>query len=190
MSSLQPTDYEHLASVQVSHEPLRLGTLRETAHAGCHPRCLVLVGLEAKFLEEDAYMKTRNIMYGLESKPIYGDEDEIKIEAYLPNKHYRGQLPSDVSVSLDPTRVEEDDVRVIRTTLKTTFSIEALDSHRSLITRASLGADTSSNLNHAESVARYWLKECLENHEICVAEHKQRQNMPLRIIEIEGDGIF
>jgi hypothetical protein len=107
LSSLQPTDYEHLASVQVSHAPLRLGTLRETAHAGCHLCCLVLVGLEAKFLEEDAYMKTRNIMYGPESKPTYGDEAKIKIEASLPNKYYRGQLPSHVSVSLDPTQVRK-----------------------------------------------------------------------------------
>jgi hypothetical protein len=65
-----------------------------------------------------------------------------------------------------PNSSEENDARVVQTTLTTIFSIEALDAHRSLSTRASLGADTSSNLNHAESIAQYWLKDCLKTHEI------------------------
>ncbi len=186
-SSLQPTDNRYWATLRVSREPLRLGTLRESAHAGCHLCCLVLAQLEAEFLEEDDNRKSRTIRYGPESGPTYGDEAEIEIEGYFPNEYCCGQPPTTMFVSLNPTQVEENNVRVVKSELRTGFSIKALGLHRSLSTRASLGADNSTNLDHAESVARYWLKDCLESHEICAAQHKQSPNLPLRIIEIEGD---
>ena len=186
-SSLQPTDSQYHATLRVSHELLRLGILRETAYAGCHLCCLVLAQLEAKFLEEDEGSKFRTKLYGPESEFTYGDEAEIKITALFPNKCRAVKPPAIVFVSLDPTQVEENNVRVVKSDLSTMFSIMIRDSHQSHRVRASPGMDTSTNLNHAESIARYWLEDCLENHKACAAQYKQSQVLPLRVIEIEGD---
>ena len=92
-----------------------------------------------------------------------------------------------MSVSLNPTRVDKTNVEVVKSELRTVFHIKALGQHQSLSTRANLGTDIYTNLNHAESVARYWLKDCLENHESCAKQDKQSPILPLRIIEIRGE---
>ena len=130
-------------------EPLRLGTLRESAHAICHLCCLVLAQLEAEFLEQYDNRK------GSESEPTYGDEAETEIKGFLPCEYRYKQPPTTIFVSLNPTRVEEYNVRVVKSELRTGFHIKALSLHRSLSARASLDADIPTTFNHAESGSRY-----------------------------------
>ena len=154
-SSLQPTDNKHWAILQVSREPLRLGTLRESAYAGCHVCCLVLAQLEAESLEQDDNRKSRTIMYGPESEFTYSDEAEIEIKGFFRSEYRCGQPPATVFVFLNPNRVDKKNVEVVKSELRTVFHIKALGQRQSLSTRANLGADIYTNLNHAESVARY-----------------------------------
>ena len=117
--------------------------------------------------------KSRTDIYGPDSEPTYGDEAKIEIKGLFLSKYRCEQPLTTIFVYLNPTRVEENNVKVVKLELRTRFHIKALSTHRGISTRARLDADNSTYLNYVESVARHWLKDCLESYEVCVEQHNQ-----------------
>ena len=104
-------------------------------------------------------------MYGPESEFTYSDEAEI--EGFFPIKYRCRKPPTAMFMSLKPTEVDENNEEVVKSELKTVFRIKVLGQHRSLRTGVNSDVDNYRNLTHTESVARSWLKDCLENQVIC-----------------------